>query len=238
MTADVVTGYPDWQRTTRVTGVNKLFVNQVIGGVAFASGRIFVGDYGYLTLAVQGEALANHYMVQIYGSVDATGTRYPILQEFVTVPGAGSALQYPIPTPYVDIAVTNIEGTADTAFIMDVYATNYYAPIMRTTQPGHPLVTFAGSVNAASAVELDVGTLFIGRAQLRGRHISNNSWHIEVDYWDPGSKSWIDIFFLNSPAATTEATAEIPMIGAPMRLLVGNDDTVARTMHATLTAFE
>ena len=228
-------GYTDFGRQTRQTGVQTINYSAVVSGPV-TTGIQYCGDYGLLDVTVDCTNLADHYLVTATFYDDALGADFLYTFAFCTVPGTPNGLQIPAPGQYVKLQINNLEATDVNAFTLRARSTNQRHPNPWGAYSNiipflHNVSIGAGVVRTDNLVHLLTGPVI-----LCATGEGSGTWHIYLDYWNFGSKTWVTFWRYDTGGNTNGIDLPINLPPAPVRVNMSNDGTSSHQFLYSITA--
>lgn len=231
----MVTGYPDFGRTVQTNALPLIVVNAVVGGSDVLPPE-YIGDLGYVDVFADTANLNDHYSIGLRWWDNPNETTYAGQDNFVTGPGMETGIQYKARGRYLSAIVANNEATDVNPVQVYFRGTNAQARVNAGNQQSAP-IAWSDSTPAAGGSTTTLATTVVpGPATFAVQHNSNASWDAELQFWNTATKSWQRFVHYNGAVIGQSLIAPVTLPAAPVRMVVTNGDTVARTIFASLTA--
>lgn len=231
----MTTGYTDFGRTVQTNVLPLIVVNAVVGGSDVLPAE-YVGDLGYVDVFADTAGLNDHYSIGLRWWDNPGETTYAGQDNFVTGPGMETGIQYKSRGRYLSAIVANNDATDVNPVQVYFRGTNAQARVNAGNQQSLPLCLVDSGIGAGASVTVNAFTVVPGPATLAIQHNVNNSWDVQLNYWATATKSWQRFAHVNGGSFGQSWVGQVTLPAAPVQMIVTNDDTVARTTFASLTA--
>lgn len=231
----MTTGYPDFGRTVQTNVLPLIVVNAVVGGSDVLPAE-YIGDLGYVDVFANTAGLNDHYSIGLRWWDNPGETTYAGQDNFVTGPGMETGIQYKARGRYLSAIVANNDATDVNPVQVYFRGTNAQARVNAGNQQSLPLIITDSTLGAGAGVNVNAFTVVPGPAMFAVQHNSNASWDAELQYWATATKSWQRFAHYNGTVIGQSLIAPVVLPAAPVRMNLVNNDTVGRTMFASLVA--
>lgn len=231
----MTTGYADFGRTVQTNVLPLLVVNAVVGGSDVLPSE-YVGDIGYVDVFADTAGLNDHYSIGLRWWDNPGETTYAGQDNFVTGPGMETGIQYKCRGRYLSAIVANNDATDTNPVQVYFRGSNSQARVNAGNQQAAPIIWTDTTPAAGGSVFVIATTVVPGPATFAVQHNSNASWDAELQFWNVAAKAWQRFVHYNGTVIGQSLIAPVTLPAAPVRMLLVNNDTVARTMFASLTA--
>lgn len=230
-------GAPDWQPPVPQSGQQKIVILEaIVNGGVFESPVFYAGDYPNLFISYNSNAVTGLYFVQIAWWTDESESSQVVTQSFSLQGGGQGGLSFPVITAWASVNISNLNDPSGGEILVSVFATNSNARSLKTSQPGAPLLTGQLSVAANGSHTDTATTIYAGPATLAVVHGTNKAWFATLQFFGTVLASWVNMLQLNAGQPAEFEIERITIPPAPIRLIIGNQDTSAQTMYWSLTA--
>lgn len=231
----MTTGYQDFGRTVQTNVLPLLVVNQVVGGSNVLPAE-YVGDIGFIDVFADTAGLNDHYSIGLRWWDNANETTYAGQDNFVTGPGMETGIQYKARGRYLSAIVANNDATDVNPVQVYFRGSNAQARVNAGNQQAAPIAWTDQTVNASSTVFVNATTVVPGPATLAVQHNTNNTWACELQFWNVAARAWQRFAHWDASSAGQSLITGVTLPAAPVRIALINNETVNRTMFASLTA--
>lgn len=231
----MTTGYADFGRTVQTNVLPLIVVNAVVGGSDVLPAE-YIGDLGYVDVFANTAGLNDHYSIGLRWWDNPGETTYAGQDNFVTGPGMETGIQYKARGRYLSAIVANNDATDVNPVQVYFRGTNAQARVNAGNQQAIPLMLTDSSPAAGGSATVAASTVVPGPATLAVQHNANASWDAELQFWATATKSWTRFAHYNGTVIGQSLIVPVTLPAAPVRLVVTNNDTVARTIFASVVA--
>lgn len=226
-------GYPDYARTASQSG-NSLGGFLAAKGTDPSTGLVDCIGYGYLDVCMDDGASANHYEVVITFYLERGLINVVTTQSVLPVPGRKQVFHVPIVTRYCTVTVSHIVANDPDLVACNVFGSNVQDNQFSYTQQGVPFVTISQSIAAAGNTNVDAVFTYGGPAMLAVTTSSGSAWFAQIMYYSLASASLQILVQVNGATQGQSFFGPVNLPSCPVRLVVANTDTVARTLNASV----
>jgi hypothetical protein len=223
-------GIQDYSRTFIQAGVELAKLSGAIGGGKSMPPVDAVG-FGYLNISVSGNGNTGFISIQIDFATDPGFTNIVSIQGFTIGPGSFTSFQYPVLARYFEVSELPRDGVGTDTPLVEIFATNVYAPNLRAAQAFGPLISANQSVAAGATLTVMAFSTFEGPATIQFANDANNKWFGVVEWWNSGTASWQRFIFKFGADHGQGFSGQINLPPSVVRMSITNQDAVAHGMY-------
>lgn len=228
-------GNPDWQRRY-VFSAQPLLTTSFTAGITSSIGILDSNGFQYLLFNYNSGGTTAFQLFQILWYKDAAGTVQVSNTEFFPVPNSSGVQRVPVMSRYYKVFCTFISGAVGGNISLLVYGTNADLDNTLTQNTSEPLNNGGVTLGAGLSQTNPFSGMYGGRVVCMIDQGVTNKWSVEVDYFDPNTKAWTEFFQIYGADHGLSFNGDMILPYAPVRLIVFNNDTVARAISWAVVA--
>jgi len=224
-------GYPDYARLSQQGGVQLFSANGVVPQNAFLF-QGYVGSWPYVNLYT--DIVAGTDSAQIFLNYHSDSTFTTLVTQRLAIRNNPTlaVTQYANMSPWLSFFYEAQAGTNMTWNPLSLYATTGPANQIELASLDVPIFRNTAVVPANGSLLFDITKIQPGAAKMI---VTSNAatWHINVDYYDFTSNSYLFYAKIDSSWAGSGGVFDMPMIDAPMQLSLVNGTAANQQIFVT-----
>lgn len=228
-------GYPDYTRVARDGGYLLYGAANVTPPYNIPLFSSYVGNWPYLTLALNVNSTADFIRVVIAYYSDDTFSTIVAFRYAIRAGADFSVTQYANLTEWCQVWYQTISGNPVNFIGFAVYGTSDPSNTNQLVSTDVPEFFYNQSVAASTSLNIAPGHVQPGPATL-SMCMDNTAWAVEVQYYDYGSASYLLLTRMSSKIVATGGVWTIGLPDAPLNVFLQNGDAAARFMRISIVS--
>lgn len=226
-------GNPDWQRRYSFSAVPLYSASFAAAGTV-TSPVVDANGYQYIMLTAQMSGTTSFTHIFVVWYQDSAGTIQIGGTDFMSVPGSSLTIKVPAAARYFRIQTVNVGGGNTGNFLILTYGSNADQDDTLTGQTSVPILYINASLGSGVIQQTTAAATFGGLATISVDQNFNTSWTAWAEYYDWSAAAWKQYVTWHGASKGQSFVDQVRLPYCPVRLNVRNDDTVARTMIASV----
>lgn len=228
-------GYPDYTRVTRAGGYLLYGVVNLTPPYNSPLFSGYVGNWPYLTVALNVNSTTDFVKVIIAYYSDNTFTNLIGFRYLIRAGANFSVTQYANLTEWCRVWYLTQSGNPVNFLGFSVYATSDPATTNQLVSGDVPAFNFIGSV-AANTIFSDLAGHVQPGPGIIQIFSSATAWTVQIQYYDFGTAAYETIAYWDETVNAHVVEADVGLIDAPLQVVMTNNDAAARTFRVSIVS--